>query len=229
MTSEFRAIVSDVSLTHPYIGDADDRSTWGNYKADYVTRRIDDKNSKHQRFHHDQNFLFLALVCNTFGIICDDALRLLFFISHQAATNYFDTIGDRIFDNDGKFRAAFLHHRSSLFNRFKSRITLAACRGMARRGDLSSVHNGIGTELQDYDDGTPGTTRRPTVRLRRRRPGRRGGEQHCDEPLWVDNDQTRGASAVVVELLHRGARAVGPVFSHLTRYRIIRVDRAQKN
>eukprot|EP00961_Rhodomonas_salina_P061713 828696-Rhodomonas_salina.2 len=58
---------------------------------------------------------------------------------------------------------------------------------MARRGDLSSVHNGIGTEIQDYDDGTPGTRRRPTVRRRRRRrPGRRGGEQHCDEPLWVD-------------------------------------------
>eukprot|EP00961_Rhodomonas_salina_P061714 828696-Rhodomonas_salina.3 len=55
MTSEFRAIVGDVSLTHPYIGDADEWSTWGNYKADHVTRRIDDKNSKYM--HHVWNHM----------------------------------------------------------------------------------------------------------------------------------------------------------------------------
>eukprot|EP00961_Rhodomonas_salina_P102288 1375787-Rhodomonas_salina.1 len=86
--------------------------------------------------------------------------------------NYFDTIGDWIFDDDSKFRA----------------ITLAACRGMARRSYLTvaSVHNGICTELHYYYDGTPGTTQQPTVRRQLQLPGLLGCKQHCYEPLWVD-------------------------------------------
>ena len=198
--------MGDVSLTHPYIGDADDRSTWGTFKTDHMQRRIDDKNSKYQRFHYQLNYLFLPLVCNTFGLINGEALRLLFLLAHKAATLYFDAIGERIYDDDGKFRAAFLHHRSSLFNRFKSRIALAACRGMARRGDLTSVHHDIGMEYRhfDDDDGPSRRLRRPPGRRRRRRPGRRGGEQHVNEPLWIDERRYRGSSRAPAQGRARG-------------------------
>eukprot|EP00961_Rhodomonas_salina_P110866 1491966-Rhodomonas_salina.1 len=153
-TSEYRVIVGYAasSLTHQYVGDADDRSTWGTYKTDHMQRRINDKNSKYQQFHYQLNYLFLPLVCNTFGLINCEALGLLFLFAHKAATLYFDAISEQIYDDDCKFRAAFLHHQSSLFNRFKSLITLAACRGMARRGDLTSVHHDIGMEYQHFDD-----------------------------------------------------------------------------
>eukprot|EP00961_Rhodomonas_salina_P300603 3939936-Rhodomonas_salina.1 len=82
--------------------------------------------------------MFLPLVCTTFGAISSDALRLLFYLADLAATKNFEATGDRIYDDDGQYEHAFLHHQTSLFTRFKSRITLSACRGRAIRGSLGS-------------------------------------------------------------------------------------------
>eukprot|EP00961_Rhodomonas_salina_P082759 1112259-Rhodomonas_salina.1 len=78
-----------------------------------MQRRIDDKSSKYQLFYYQLNYLFLPLVCNTFGLINGEALRLLFLLAHKAVTLYFDAIGERIYDDDGKFRAVFLPSRDT--------------------------------------------------------------------------------------------------------------------
>eukprot|EP00961_Rhodomonas_salina_P091148 1227037-Rhodomonas_salina.1 len=82
--------------------------------------------------------MFLPLVCTTFGAISYDALRLLFYLADGAATANFETIGERIYDDEGQYTHQFLHHWTSLFTRFKSRIVLSACRGLAIRGMLGT-------------------------------------------------------------------------------------------
>jgi hypothetical protein len=68
-TANFQGIISDVSLTHPFIGDADDHSTWGNYKPTAMKDHVEEKVSKYLQWHNDQGYMFLPLVCSTFGAI----------------------------------------------------------------------------------------------------------------------------------------------------------------
>ena len=193
-TKTRRAIVGDVSLVHPFIGDADDRTTWGTYKPKAMQQRSDDKNAKYLRFHNALNYMFLPLVCTTLGAISDDALRLLFYLADGAATANFETIGERIYDDEGQYTHQFLHHRTSLFTRFKSRIALSACRGLAIRGTLGTGGSISYFLDENFDLRRARAPGRRGGGLRRRRRQAAGREYARYDPLWTDDRRRVGSS-----------------------------------
>eukprot|EP00961_Rhodomonas_salina_P277161 3745520-Rhodomonas_salina.3 len=110
-TKTKQAIVGDSSLTHPFISDADDRTTWGKPKANALQDLTDEKNAKYLQWHSNLNYMFLPLVCTTFRAISSDALQLLFYLADQAATKNLEAsiMGDKIYDDDdGQYTHAYL-------------------------------------------------------------------------------------------------------------------------
>jgi hypothetical protein len=129
-------IVGDVTLTHPFQGSGK-REAWGSYIKDRLTGVVARKNNTYRAWHAQQGYLFVALAATTYGRLCDDSIRLLFFFSHHAATNLF---ADRALpcSCNGTYTPEFLQTRARLMTRYTSRIVLAVCRASARRGLLRS-------------------------------------------------------------------------------------------
>eukprot|EP00961_Rhodomonas_salina_P111224 1496401-Rhodomonas_salina.1 len=74
-TKTRRAVVGDVSLTHPFTGDANDRTTWGTCKPNALQHLTGEKNGKYGRWHDAHHYMFLP-----------SSARLL---ERSAATHYY--------------------------------------------------------------------------------------------------------------------------------------------
>mmetsp|Transcript_29251 Transcript_29251/g.59946 ORF Transcript_29251/g.59946 Transcript_29251/m.59946 type:complete len:119 (+) Transcript_29251:1196-1552(+) len=106
--------------------------------------------------------------------LAPEVIRLIFYFAHMAANRNFDERQRTIYDSDGNISKEFSRHRSALFNKYKSRITIGACRGSALRTSLKIP---LSFEFQ-------GGGRRRTKNRQLRRKER---DYDDNGPIWADN------------------------------------------
>jgi hypothetical protein len=158
----FRGSIRDVSLTHPFVGNANDLYTWGNYKPTALKDRVEEEDCNNLQWCNRWGYMFLPLVCSTFGAISNDTLQLLFYFAHSAAVAFTNSPGESLYDNKGQLMTRFVQHQTSLYTCFKSRIALEVCRGRAVRGSLGNS----GTVCGYLDEVQPIGSTPTTLQLR---------------------------------------------------------------
>ena len=75
------SIIGDVTLVHPREGATDDRTRWGEWADSKVRKAIDDKEKNYKPYEHNSTLCFLPMAISTYGDMCDDLLRFLWFIA----------------------------------------------------------------------------------------------------------------------------------------------------
>ena len=66
---------------HVRNGNTDDRSQWGAWADEKINNAIKLKERHYKPYKHNSSLCFLPMVISTYGYMCDDLLRLLWFIA----------------------------------------------------------------------------------------------------------------------------------------------------
>jgi hypothetical protein len=115
-------------------------------------------------------------------------MRWLFLLAHQAVFRDMDANCQNVYADNGEFNQIFLFKRNSLFTRFKSRVALGACRGLACRGTIGTGGN------YDFNRDPLGHTPFGSFKRTARGGSQKGRKRHrelqrqeysLDAPLWA--------------------------------------------
>jgi hypothetical protein len=126
-------ILADVSLTHPFIGNAVDRDQWGIYQGNKLSQRAQFKSLKHAWAENEH--VVVPLVSDTLGSMSgESAATLCLFAWCQAereAEFFVEDWGDGAGTDNGA--SALVEASKRAFRRWDARLTLAVWRATAAR------------------------------------------------------------------------------------------------
>jgi hypothetical protein len=126
-------ILSDISLTHPFIGNAGDREQWGIFQGKGLCRRAQMKRLKHAWAESDH--VVVPFVSDTLGSLSgESAVTLCLFAWCQAvleAEFFVEDWGDGVGTGNGD--NALVEASKHAFRRWDARLTLAVWRATAAR------------------------------------------------------------------------------------------------
>mmetsp|Transcript_29664 Transcript_29664/g.60924 ORF Transcript_29664/g.60924 Transcript_29664/m.60924 type:complete len:698 (+) Transcript_29664:441-2534(+) len=140
--SDCRAIVGDVTITHPFTGAGRDDSLWGDQVGGRLEKVSEAKDKLYFGFHRDMGYTFLPLAATTYGKLDPHSIRLIWFMTDCACSAYFERKGFEKMSRDGSMTEEYMRLRARFFARYRSRISMSVARGAARRAMLWGVKRG---------------------------------------------------------------------------------------
>ena len=141
-TLDVRAIVGDVTITHPFLGNGLDSAAWGEQVGGRLDKVSAAKDKLYYKFHVEQGYIFLPLAATTYGQLDPHSIRMIWFLCDCACRAYYERSGWEMTNSDGSLSQAFMRLRSRFQARYRARISMAVARGAARRGMIQGARKG---------------------------------------------------------------------------------------
>ena len=121
------SLVLDVTITHPFVGDAADPDKWGKHQPGVLKARTSAKANKHW-YHASQSITFIPFVVTTHGLLNPEAIRMVHLLAEVITTMVFAQRGWEQFCPQ-----TFAAHCARHYTRFRGQILMAAFKGAATR------------------------------------------------------------------------------------------------